>query len=421
VTTPETSDTPTSKRPDTGPSDGSADMGTQGSALEVLLVSTKLGLTSFGGPVAHIGYFHHEYVERRKWLEEDVFAELVAVTAALPGPSSSQLGISIGLVRAGIVGAFLAWLGFTLPSAAALTVFGFVVKDAGNLGDASWVHGLKLAAVAVVAFAVWGMAKNLAPDKERATIAMVAAIVALSWQSAIASLVIILVAALVGWRMFLSAGARADTHLPIRVGRNVAIGAWVLFFGLLLGLPILSAAAHTQSIDLFDRFYRIGSLVFGGGHVVLPLIQREVVEPHWVTPDQFLAGYGAAQAVPGPLFTLSAYLGTVMGPAPNGVAGATIALTAIFLPSFFFVIGGLPAWSFLRRYAAFMAALRGVNAAVVGLLLAALYNPVFISGVKSAEDFSLAIAAFGLLAFWKTPPWLVVVLTAIGAVVVDAV
>jgi chromate transporter len=247
-----------------------------------------------------------------------------------------------------------------------------------------------------------------------------AAILALSWQTAIASLVIILLAAVVGWRLYLSAGARTDAHLPIRVGRNVAVAAWILFFGLLFGLPILAAAAHTQSIDLFDRFYRIGSLVFGGGHVVLPLIQREVVTPGWVTSDQFLAGYGAAQAVPGPLFTLSAYLGTVMGPAPNGLLGATVALTAIFLPSFFFVIGGLPAWSLMRHYPAFLAALRGVNAAVVGLLLAALYNPVFTSAVKSAEDFSVAIAAFGLLAFWKTPPWLVVVFAAIAAEVVRA-
>jgi chromate transporter len=392
----------------------------RGNALEVFFVALRLGLTSFGGPVAHLGYFHHEYVERRKWLGEDAYAELVAVTAALPGPSSSQLGIAIGLVRAGILGAFLAWLGFTFPSAAAMTLFGFGIKDVGNIGDAAWVHGLKLAAVAVVAFAVWGMARNLAPDKERATIAMAAAILALSWQTAIASLVIILIAAVVGWRLFLSAGARTGAHLPIRVGRNVAVGAWIVFFGLLVGLPILAAAAHTQSIDLFDRFYRIGSLVFGGGHVVLPLIQREVVTPGWVTADQFLAGYGAAQAVPGPLFTLSAYLGTVMGPAPNGVLGATIALTAIFLPSFFFVIGGLPAWSLLRHYAGFQAALRGINAAVVGLLLAALYQPVWTSAVGRPSDFAIVVSTFGLLAFWKLPPWVVVVFAAVAAEIVGA-
>lgn len=391
-----------------------------GGPLEVLYVATKLGLTSFGGPIAHIGYFHNEYVERRKWVSPDVFAELVAVTAALPGPSSSQLGISIGLLRAGVLGAFLAWLGFTLPSAVAMTAFGFAVRETGNLGDSAWVQGLKLAAVAVVAFAVWGMAKNLAPDKERATIALVAAIVALSWQTPVASLVVILVAAFAGWRLFASTAMPTDLILPVRVGRNVAMGAWGAFFGLLVGLPVLATVNDSQAINVFDRFYRIGSLVFGGGHVVLPLIQREVVEPGWVTADQFLAGYGAVQAVPGPLFTLSAYLGTVMGPTPNGIVGAAVALSAIFLPSFFFVIGGLPVWSLVRRRPPVLAALKGVNAGVVGLLLAALYDPVFTSAVKSPKDFSLAIAAFGLLAFWKVPPWFVVVFSVAGAVLLRA-
>jgi chromate transporter len=296
-----------------------------------------------------------------------------------------------------------------------MTVFGLGIRQAGNIADADWVHGLKLSAVAVVALAVWGMARNLSPDKERATMAIAATIAALTWQTALAPLVIILLAALAGWLLFRTKVVRQEAHLAVRVGRNVAIFAWVAFFGLLFALPLIAAASHSHAFDLFDRFYRIGSLVFGGGHVVLPLIQREVVSRGWVTPDQFLAGYGAVQAVPGPLFTLSAYLGTVSGPAPNGVPCAVIALCAIFLPSFFFVLGGLPAWSIARRNPAFLAALRGVNAAVVGLLLAALYNPVFTSSVKSADDFSIAVGAFGLLAFWKAPPWLVVVLAALAA------
>jgi chromate transporter len=397
-----------------------AEEGKRGSALEVLAVSTKLGLTSFGGPIAHLGYFHNEYVERRKWLAADVYAEVVALSQALPGPASSQVGIAIGLMRAGLIGAVLAWIGFTLPSAALLVAFAYGVKDIGNVADAAWLHGLRLAAVAIVAFAVWGMARSLAPDKERATIAIAAAILALSLQTAVAQVGIILLAGLVGWRLFFAARGGPDSHLPVAVGRNTAIGAWVVFFGLLLCLPVITALASSQALNLFDSFYRTGSLVFGGGHVVLPLIQSEVVRPGWVTPDEFLAGYGAAQAVPGPLFTISAYLGAIAGPQPNGILGGTIALMAIFLPSFLLVIGGLPAWSRMRRNPSLLAALRGVNAAVVGLLLAALYNPAFTSSVASAEDFSLAIAAFGLLAFWKMPPWIVVAFTAIGAVIVDA-
>ncbi|HEU0073727.1 MAG TPA: chromate efflux transporter [Dehalococcoidia bacterium] len=398
-----------------------ADALRHGSALEVFLVASKLGLTSFGGPIAHLGYFHNEYVERRKWLSEDAYAEIVALSQALPGPASSQVGIAIGLMRAGLVGAIMAWIGFTLPSAAVLVAFAFGVKEIGDISDAAWLHGLKLAAVAIVAFAVWGMARNLAPDKERATIAIIATILALSLETALAQVGIIVLAGLIGWKLFFSAGGGPDTHLPVSVGRNVAIGAWVVFFCLLFGLPLAAAAAESQALNIFDSFYRTGSLVFGGGHVVLPLIQREVVAPGWVTQDDFLAGYGAAQAVPGPLFTLSAYLGAISDPRPNGVLGGTIALTAIFLPSFLLVVGGLPAWSLIRRNPSFLASLRGVNAAVVGLLLAALYNPVFTSAVGSAEDFSIAIAAFGLLAFWKSPPWLVVAFSAIAAVVVDAV
>ncbi len=390
-------------------------------ALEVLYVSTRLGLTSFGGPIAHLGYYHNEYVVRRKWVEPDVYGEVVALSQALPGPASTQVSIAIGLMRAGLPGAFLAWLGFTLPSAVMMVAFAYGVRDIGNVEDEAWLHGLKLAAVAIVAFAVWGMARNLAPDKERATIAVAAAVLALSWHAAVAQIAIIALAGLVGWRLFFSPGSEPAADLPVTVGRKTAIGAWVLFFALLGGLPVAAALAHTHTLDVFDSFYRTGSLVFGGGHVVLPLLQREVVAPGWVTSDDFLAGYGAAQAVPGPLFTLSAYLGAIMGPEPNGIPGAAIALVAIFLPSFLLVIGGLPAWSLIRRSPSLVASLRGVNAAVVGLLLAALYSPVFTSSVESVDDFSLAIAAFGLLAFWRAPPWLVVAFTAVGAVLVDAV
>jgi chromate transporter len=394
--------------------------GQAGSALEVLAVATRLGLTSFGGPVAHLGYFHHEYVERRRWLTPEAYAEVVALSQALPGPASSQVGIAIGLLRAGLLGGVLAWLGFTLPSALVLLAFAFGVRAIGDVGDTAWIHGLKLSAVAIVAFAVWGMARTLASDRERATIAIAAAVLALAWQTAVAQVVIIVLAGIVGWRLFFAAGTRPEAHLRVPVGRRMAVSAWVLFLGLLLGLPLIAAVADTHALDLFDSFFRAGSLVFGGGHVVLPLLERGVVSPGWITQDEFLAGYGAAQAVPGPLFTLSAYLGAVAEPEPNGVVGGALALVAIFLPSFLLIVGGLPLWSLLMRAPSFQAGLRGINAAVVGLLLAALYDPVWTSAVRTSSDFSLAVAGVGLLAFWKAPPLLVVACLAAGAVVVDA-
>jgi chromate transporter len=387
----------------------------------VFLVALRLGLTSFGGPVAHLGYFHAEYVERRRWLTEETYAEVVALAQALPGPASSQVGIAVGMLRAGYLGGFLAWLGFTLPSALLLIAFGYGVGEIGNVEDEAWLHGLKLAAVAIVAFAVWSMARSLAPDKERATMAIFAAVVVLSWRTAAAQVAVIAVAGLIGWQIFRGLSAPAAAPVVSPVGRNVAVGALVAFFALLVGLPLAAIATDDQALNVFDAFFRTGSLVFGGGHVVLPLLEREVVAPGWVSQDDFLAGYGAAQAVPGPLLTFSAYLGTVMGPEPNGVAGATLALVAIFLPSFLLVPAGLSVWSVLRSRPAFQSALRGVNAAVVGLLLAALYDPVWTSAVLDAGDFAIAITAFGLLAFWKTPPWLVVVFAALAAEAVAAV
>ncbi|MQA00728.1 MAG: chromate efflux transporter [Dehalococcoidia bacterium] len=392
---------------------GGHDVATTGSALEVLRVSTKLGLTSFGGPIAHLGYFHTEYVERRRWLSEAVYADLVALCQFLPGPASSQVGIAIGMLRAGLLGGVVAWLGFTLPSAIALVLFGLGLQ-AFDIADAGWLHGLKVVAVAVVAQAMWGMARNLAPDRPRATIAIVAAIVVVGWQTAISQIGVIAIAGVVGWRLFnVDDLADGGDRLHVPVPRWLLGLAWVLFFGLLIALPITRQFVEAQALALFDSFYRVGSLVFGGGHVVLPLIQAEVV-PEWVSREDFIAGYGAAQAVPGPLFTFAAYLGAVSGPAPNGWLGAGIALVAIFAPSFLLVAGTLPLWDVLRRRGAFQAALRGINAAVVGILAAALYDPVFTSAVFEPKDFALALAAFGLLQVWRLPPWLVVVATAAG-------
>jgi chromate transporter len=388
----------------------------------VLWVATRLGLTSFGGPVAHLGYFHNEYVQRRRWLSEEAYAEVVALSQALPGPASSQTGMAIGLMRAGLVGAVFAWVGFTLPSAAALIAFGYGVGEIGNVETADWLHGLKLAAVAIVALAVWSMARSLAPDRERGTIAVVAAIAMLTWQEAGVQVAVIALGGVAGWLLFVRA-VTSVPDVPVRavVGRNLAAASWVAFFALLLGLPLAASLIESQTLNLADSFYRTGSLVFGGGHVVQPLLEREVVGPGWVSQDDFLAGYGAAQAVPGPLTTFSAYLGAVSGPAPSGVVGGVVALLAIFLPSFLLVVGGMPVWRLMRTNLSFQAALRGVNAAVVGLLLAALYDPVWLSAVGEASDFAIAMAAFGLLALWRAPPWSVVVFAALAAEAVAAV
>ncbi len=281
------------------------------------------------------------------------------------------------------------------------------------MSGAAWLHGLKVVAVAVVAQAVYGMSRSLAPDRERATIAILATIVALAWQTAVGQILIIAVAGIIGWRLFPALPSQSDQiFLSTRIPSWLAITSLVLFFVLLGGLPLARQIEPSQWLALFDSFFRVGSLVFGGGHVVLPLLQSEVVGPGWLTNEQFVAGYGAAQAVPGPLFTFSAYLGTMMQPQPNGVAGAGLALGAIFLPSFLLVIGILPFWDVLRTRPALQSSLRGINAAVVGLLLAALYRPVWTSAIESPTDFGLAIGALGLLMLWKLPPWLVVVLTA---------
>ena len=388
-----------------------------GSPWEVLGVALRLGLTSFGGPIAHLGYYHDTYVVRRRWVDAATFADLVALCQFLPGPASSQIGISIGLLRAGPLGGLAAWLGFTLPSALAMTAFAFVV-DRFDVASAGWVHGLKLVAVAVVAQAVWNMARQFCTDRARATLAILAALGVLALPSALGQIAVIAGAGLAGWRLFPGGDGPPVPPVRVPISRRVGVVCWVLLGALLIGLPLARAVVPGGGLALFDSFFRVGALVFGGGHVVLPLLQAEVVPPGWVTTGQFLAGYGAAQAVPGPLFTFAAFLGAVRGPAPNGVAGAAIALIAIFLPSFLLLGGALPFWDTLRRRPAFQSALRGVNAAVVGILFAALYTPIWTSAVTGPADFGLVLVGAGLLMIWRVPPWVVVLVTALGGQIV---
>ena len=387
----------------------------EGTFGEVLLVFLRLGLTSFGGPVAHLGYFRGEIVARRKWLSEAAYADLVALCQFLPGPASSQVGIALGLRRAGLPGGLAAWLGFTTPSAAALILFAYGVAFFGEVEGAGWLNGLKTAAVAVVALAVWGMAGSLCPDKPRAAMAIAATVAMLIWPTGWGQLVVISAAGIIGWRFLRTEQDAGEREQQFRVSRWLAVTCLVVFGALLVGMPVLrqtlTAGALLEPLEVFDSFYRAGSLVFGGGHVVLPLLQELVVAPGWVTNAEFVAGYGAAQAIPGPLFTFSAYLGIFVG-MPSGWAGGLFALGAIFLPSFLLVIGVAPFWDRLRSWASFGGALRGINAAVVGLLLAALYDPVWTSAIHGPEDFGLALTALGLLAVWKWPPWLVVALSA---------
>jgi chromate transporter len=391
----------------------------RGSAGEVFRAFLKLGLTSFGGPIAHLGYFRDELVVRRKWIDEAGYADLVALCQFLPGPASSQVGFALGLLRGGPLGAFAAWAAFTLPSALALVLFAFGASAfKGPLGS-GLLHGLKLVAVAVVAQAVWGMARTLAPDRERASIAVMAALIVIFVAGSVGQVAAIIFGGLAG--LWLCRGDSATTvgRLIFPVSKPVAIAAIVLFFALLIGLPVVTAVAGSQRLAYFDAFYRAGSLVFGGGHVVLPLLQSEVVRPGWVSDDAFLAGYGAAQAVPGPLFTFAAYLGTVMRPEPNSMYGAFICLVAVFLPGFLLVVGALPFWDAFRARPIAQAVMRGANAAVVGLLGAALYDPVWTSAILGSYDFALALVGFILLTMWKAPPWMVVALTAVGGILLS--
>ena len=389
-------------------------------AARVFLVFLGLGLTSFGGPIAHLGYFHEAFVVRRRWIEEAAYADLVALCQFLPGPASSQVGIGIGLARAGIPGALAAWLGFTLPSAVVLCAFGYGILAYAEAIPPGLLHGLKAVAVAVLAQAVWAMARTLCPDMRRASLAVLAAVAVLAAPVPLLHVVVILAGGIAGLAFLPVDPDEPTAGLGVPLRKSVSIGLLGLFLALLLGLPVLAAYYPAQSVLLVDSFYRSGALVFGGGHVVLPLLQAEIVPPGWVGKDEFLAGYGAAQAVPGPLFTFAAYLGTVMAAAPNGWLGALICLGAVFAPSFLLIAGVLPFWESVRRLKPARKALRGINAAVVGLLLAALYDPVWTGGIRAPSDFALALAALAALAVWKLPPWLVVILGALGGWAIQA-
>lgn len=391
-----------------------------GSALEVLLVFLKLGMTSFGGPVAHLGYFRTEFVERRRWLDDKSYGDLVALCQFLPGPASSQVGMALGLRRAGWTGALAAWLGFTLPSAVALILFAYGVAEWSAPAASGAVHGLKVVAVAVVAQAVWGMAKSLCPDRLRAGIAIIAALVVLALPTAAGQVGAIVLGGLAGrWALQLGHLAAA-THHDYGVRRRTGTLLLALFAGLLLLLPVLAASHPTPWLQATAVFYKAGALVFGGGHVVLPLLQAGVVPPGWIDNNTFLAGYGAAQAVPGPLFSFAAYLGAAMPPPLGGWAGGLALLAVIFVPAFLLVAGALPFWEAMRQRDGVQRAMGGINAAVVGVLAAALYDPVWTSAIHSRADFGLALAAFGLLVYARLSPALVVALAAAAGWVMAA-
>ena len=389
-----------------------------GTVAEIFTAFLKLGLTSFGGPIAHLGYFRAEFVERRKWLSESSYADIVALCQFLPGPASSQVGFTLGILRGnGLLGGVAAWSAFTLPSA--LIMFAFALGAtifSGPFGEGV-LHGLKLVAVAVVAQAIWGMAQSLTPDRARAAIALAAVAIVVFIGGSFGQIGAIALGALAGLFLCRGDGPAATGQLGFSVSHRHGIAALVLFAALFLITPLVAAKTGSQGLALFDAFYRSGALVFGGGHVVLPLLQAEVVTPGWVSNADFLAGYGMAQAVPGPLFTFAAYLGAVTGPAPNGLAGAVIALVALSLPGLLLVYGMLPFWDALRLRPTAQAAMRGTNAAVVGILGAALYNPVWTSAVLSPRDFAVALAGFLLLTVWKLPPWIVVVLLALAGAI----
>ncbi len=379
------------------------------SLLEILMVSTKLGLTSFGGPIAHLGYFHNEYIQRRKWMDEKSYADLVALCQFLPGPASSQVGIGIGVMRAGILGGIVSFIGFTLPSVIALIIFAIILQGL-DVADSGWIHGLKIVAVAVVAHAILGMAKNLTPDLKRKAIALFALVGTLLWQTAFTQVGVIVISAIIGFLLYRQHTGNNDAKIHFPISKGFAVICLVLFFGLLFLLPILREVINLNWIAMFDSFYRSGSLVFGGGHVVLPLLEREFVPTGWLSKDEFLAGYGAAQAVPGPLFTFAAYLGAVM----NGWQGGLLATVAIFLPAFLLILGSLPFWDSLRRNPKIKGSLMGVNVAVVGILIAAFYQPIWTSSILAPIDFAFAAILFSMLVYWKLPPWIIVVTGALG-------
>jgi len=383
------------------------------SLLEILFVSTRLGLTSFGGPIAHLGYFHEEYIRRRKWMDEKSYADLVALCQFLPGPASSQVGIGIGVMRAGVLGGIVAFIGFTVPSVIAMILFALILLGL-DIGHAGWIHGLKIVAVAVVAHAILGMAQKLTPDLKRKAIGLFALVCTLLWQTAYTQVGIILLSALFGYLLYRQHKENEEARIHFPVSRGFGLICLTLFFGLLILLPILREVTSLNWIAMFDSFYRSGSLVFGGGHVVLPLLEREFVPTGWLSKEAFLAGYGAAQAVPGPLFTFAAYLGAIL----NGWQGGLVAAVAIFLPAFLLILGTLPFWDALRRNPKIKGALMGVNAAVVGILIAAFYHPIWTSSILAPLDFAFAAILFSMLVYWKLPPWVIVLTGAIGGSII---
>ncbi|WP_261130313.1 chromate efflux transporter [Bacillus sp. Marseille-Q3570] len=380
--------------------------------LEIFIISLRLGVSSFGGPIAHLGYFHEEYIRRRKWIDERTYADLVALCQFLPGPASSQVGIGIGVARGGAIGGFIAFLGFTMPSVIALILFALLLKEL-DIADAGWIQGLKLVAVAVVAHAILGMASKLTPDTSRKTLALLAVVITLMWQTTFTQVGIIIGAAIIGLFLFKNKSDQDTEDFRIPLSKRFAAVCIILFFGLLALLPFLRELTGANWIAMFDSFYRAGALVFGGGHVVLPLLEREFVPTGWLTEQEFLAGYGAAQAVPGPLFTFAAYLGAVI----NGWKGGLLATAAIFLPAFLLIFGALPFWDTLRKNQKMKGALLGVNAAVVGILVAAFYQPIWTSSVTSAIDFAFAAVLFSMLVYYKLPPWIVVITGALGGMI----
>ena len=389
-------------------------VGASGTPLEVLGAFLKLGLTSFGGPVAHIGFFRTEFVERRKWLDDRSYSDLVALCQFLPGPASSQVGMALGQQRAGALGSLMAWIGFTLPSALALILFAYGIARFGNLAASGAVVGLKVVAVAVVAQAVWGMAKSLCPDRIRAAFAILAALLTLWLPSWLGQVGAILLCGVIGWWTLKLPREAPVPHIGYGVSRRAGLTALTVFVLLLLGLPIVAAATGSPLWALVEGFYRSGSLVFGGGHVVLPLLQTTVVPPGAVEATDFLAGYGAAQAVPGPLFTFAAYLGAVMEGPLSGWQGGLVFLLVIFVPAWLLVMGALPFWDALRQRDDIRSAMAGVNAGVVGILLSSLYDPVWTSAIHGRMEFGLALAAFGLLVYARMSPVLVVILGAVA-------
>ncbi|MCT1904459.1 chromate transporter [Oceanobacillus sojae] len=377
--------------------------------IEILLVSAQLGLTSFGGPIAHLGYFHEEYVRKRKWMDERSYSDLVALCQFLPGPASSQVGIGIGVMRGGVPGGILAFIGFTLPSVLALIIFALFLQGSSMEG-AGWIQGLKIVAVAVVAHAILGMASKLTPDLKRKSIALFALIITLLWQIAFIQVGVILLAGLIGYIVYKNHADNEKADFIFPISKKLGLICLSLFFGLLVFLPILREMTALNWIAMFDSFYRSGSLVFGGGHVVLPLLEREFVPAGWMDEASFLAGYGATQAVPGPLFTFAAYIGAVI----SGWKGGLVATVAIFLPAFLLILGALPFWNQIRSNHKMKGVLMGVNAAVVGILISAFYQPIWTSAILEPIDFAFAAILFSMLVYFKLPPWIIVVTGALG-------